>query len=384
LGAHQEFLPKVDVSLDGKPLRRDGFMLSLKRAMLWVGLGLWLIVQLGLPVVASQAEIYRWQDAQGHRHFSDSPPSDAAILQPPESESQGPSSRPDLSGTPAEPVKTFDGAPSDVPERVASQAGLLWRINVNGKPASYLLGTIHSSDVRVAQLRPTVAQALDQSQQFVMEMEMDTSAIMTFGASMLLTDGRDLKSLLGVALFKQVQSAMADYGMPPALVHQLKPWVVTALLSMPKPDGGMILDQALQQRAAAAGKPTVGLETAEEQLAVFDQLSMDDQIALLKMTLAQLPMLPHLMEALIRAYVADDLNRIAELAAGSQPQGNLETLKRFTFRLIDARNQRMAQRMTPYLQQGGAFVAVGAMHLAGPKGIVQLLQQSGYQIESVP
>jgi len=173
--------------------------------------------------------------------------------------------------------------------------------------------------------------------------------------------------------------------MPPEIVHQFKPWVVMALLSMPKPDGGLILDLVLRQRAAAAGKPTAGLETAEEQLAVFEQLSLADQIDLLKMTLAQRPKLPRLMDALIEAYAADDLDRIGELvAASSANQADLEVLRRFTFRLNDRRNLRMARRMTPYLQQGGAFVAVGALHLAGPKGILQLLRQSGCQIAPVP
>jgi hypothetical protein len=261
---------------------------------------------------------------------------------------------------------------------------LLWRIRANGPAQSHLLGTIHSSDGRVTTLRPAVANALDRSERFVMEMEMDASALSTFGGNMMLSDGRDLESLIGADLFKQVQSAMTAYGMPPELVRQLKPWVVMALLSMPKPDGGAILDLVLQRRAAAAGKPTAGLETAEEQLSVFEQLSMGDQIELLKMTLAQLPQLPGLMDQLIQAYAADDLGKIAALAASYKSQGNLEALKRFTFRLNDERNLRMIQRMKPYLQQGNSFIAVGALHLAGPTGLVALLRQAGYQVDPVP
>lgn len=357
-----------------------------KKTATLVGLGLWLFVQLCLPSAPCQAEIYRWQDTQGNWHFSDSPTSEAPITRPPEPEFETSAQPPSPSQAASDSSQAASGAAvaTDARPGVAAHSGVLWRISVNGRDDSYLLGTIHSADARVVHLRPAVTRALDRSQRFVMEMEMDPSAIMAFGASMMFTDGRDLESVLGASLYGQVQNAMTDYGMPPALVRQFKPWAVMALLSMPKPDGGLILDLALQQRAASAGKPTAGLETAEEQLAVFEQLSMNDQIELLKSTLTQLPGLPGLMEQLIQAYAADDLNKIADLAAGYKRQGNLEALKRFTFRLNDARNLRMLQRMKPYLQQGGTFVAVGALHLAGPEGLVHLLGQAGFQIEPVP
>lgn len=359
-----------------------------KRVLTLIGLVVGLAVQLSLPSVNIQADIYRWQDAQGHWHFSDSPTSDVPVTDPPEPAIESPAQPPPIPGTATGSFTTdVETAPQAAPvarSAHSTHSGLLWRINVNGRADSYLLGTIHSSDARVVHLRPAVTQALDRSQRFVMEMELDASAMLAFGASMMFTDGRDLASVLGASLFGRVQSAMSGYGMPPEMVRQFKPWVVMALLSMPKPDGGAILDMVLRQRAAGAGKPVSGLETAEEQLAVFEQLSMSDQIDLLKMTLAQLPALPGLMEQLVAAYAADDLDRIARLAAGYGNQGNLEALKRFTFRLNDERNRRMVQRMKPYLQQGGTFVAVGALHLAGPKGLLQLLEQAGFTVAPVP
>ncbi|MDA8142053.1 MAG: TraB/GumN family protein [Desulfobacteraceae bacterium] len=362
--------------------------MSLRRLLQVVWVGIWLLVQLCLPVGLVHSEIYRWKDSQGNWHFSDSPPSDAPITQPPEPEWQSPAppadQPPPAASAPTDSADSAEAPKADLQTAPSARQGLLWRIKMDGKAAGYLLGTIHSSDRRVTNLRTAVAQALDRSDRFVMEMEMDASALTSFGSSMMLPSGQDLESLLGAALYKEVQSAMTAYGMPAEVIRQLKPWVVMALLSMPKPDGGLILDLVLQQRAAAAGKPTTGLETAEEQLAVFEQLSMSDQIDLLKMTLAQLPTLPKVMEQLIQAYAADDLKQIAALADNYKNQGNTDVLKRFTFRLNDERNQRMTQRMKPYLQQGNSFIAVGAMHLAGPKGIVQLLRQAGYQVESVP
>jgi uncharacterized protein len=185
-------------------------------------------------------------------------------------------------------------------------------------------------------------------------------------------------------LFDQVIQAMAAYGMPEPVVHQLKPWVVVAMLSMPKPSGGVILDLVLYQKAAGQGKPTSGLESAAEQLAVFEGLSLQDQIELLKMTLKSLPSQQQMFEKLIEAYAADDLERIAGIAQLNHEQSRSASARRFMTRLNDDRNLRMVRRIIPYLEQGNSFIAVGALHLAGPQGIVTLLEDKGYTTESVP
>ncbi len=354
-----------------------------------------LAASLCLATIPGQTDIYRWQDKEGNWHFSDSPTSEAPIEQPPIPTQVNP--RPDEQ--PSAPARPAAGPPlprtppagsdetplpwSASSDTASIQGGLLWRIDGAGAGENYLLGTIHSSAPRVVRLRPSVSQALDRSERFIMEMEMDTSALMAFGANMMLADGRDLESLLGADLYARVIAAMSDLGMPEMVVRTLKPWAVMALLSMPKPSGEPFLDLVLQQRAAGAGKATAGLETAQEQLSVFDNLSMSDQIELLKMTMAQLPRLPRMFDQLIEAYAADDLGRIATLAAQYKSQGNVETFKRFMLRLNDERNLRMARRMQPFLSQGNSFIAVGALHLPGPSGLIQLLRDQGYQVTSV-
>lgn len=345
--------------------------------------------------IPGRTDIYRWQDEKGNWHFSDSPTSEAPIQEAPIRTRQQTTVQPSINdqqqapGTsgqdPVHPgANTTRRQEAPPASNTASiQGGLLWRIDGGGAHQSYLLGTIHSSDSRVVRLRSPVSDALDRSERFVMEMEMDASALMAFGGKMMMTDGRTLEELLGADLYTQVVAAMSDIGMPEMVVRTLKPWAAMALLSMPKPSGEPFLDLVLQQRAAGAGKPTAGLETAQEQLSVFENLSMSDQIELLKMTLAQLPALPGMFDQLIEAYVADDLGRIAALAAQYKSQGDVETLKRFMSRLNDERNQRMAARMKRFLDQGNSFIAVGALHLPGPTGLIQLLRDQGYLVTPV-
>ena len=102
------------------------------------------------------------------------------------------------------------------------------------------------------------------------------------------------------------------------------------------------------------------------------------------MTLENLPSQPQLFERLIEAYAADDLQRLTEIASLDNEQSRSASARRFMIRLNDDRNRRMVQRIIPYLEQGNTFIAVGALHLAGPQGILALLRQQGYTAEPVP
>jgi uncharacterized protein YbaP (TraB family) len=339
--------------------------------------GIWAVAMLvfGIVIPATSglsgqatAEIFRWRDQDGHLHFSEGPG--------PKAQSQNGASETPPANPPAASAATTPGA--------VSSAGLLWRIHAPGRRPSHLLGTIHSEDPRVTRLRAAVADALDRCDRFVMEMKLDSDAFMQFGTSMMLAPDSDLKSLIGGKLFDRVVQAMAAYGMPEQVVLQLKPWAIIAVLSMPQSKGGMILDLVLYQRATGQGKPASGLESAGEQLAVFEGLSLQDQIELLEMTLENLPSQPQLFERLIEAYAADDLQRLTEIASLDNEQSRSASARRFMIRLNDDRNRRMVQRIIPYLEQGNTFIAVGALHLAGPRGILALLRQQGYTAEAVP
>jgi uncharacterized protein YbaP (TraB family) len=320
----------------------------------------------------AESQIYRWQDEKGCWHFTEGPGPQQLDQQPPGQDASDPSA------AAAPTVKVLPNSSSHIDE-----SSLLWRIDTpDGRP-SFILGTIHSTDPRVTRLRPEVLKRLDGSDRFVMEMVLDTEAFMQLGASMLLAPDTDLETMLGRSLYERVVSAMADRQMPEPFVRRLKPWSVMAMLSMPKSTGGQILDMVLYQRASSQGKPTSGLESAAEQLDVFEGLSNRDQIELLKMTLDQLPAQQSLLEQLIVAYAADDLKRMVAIARQSYDQARMEAAQRFMTRLNEARNERMVERIIPYLKQGNSFIAVGALHLAGPRGILSLLDQHAYRIEPV-
>jgi uncharacterized protein YbaP (TraB family) len=121
----------------------------------------------------------------------------------------------------------------------------------------------------------------------------------------------------------------------------------------------------------------------DEQLAVFDGLSEDDQVALLEETLKVGDRLPEVYERLLDAYVRRDLAELLRLGEEYLRGGDGDLADRFKEAALDVRNVRMAERMLPLFEAGGHFVAVGALHLPGDDGILARLRAAGLDLRRV-
>lgn len=264
---------------------------------------------------------------------------------------------------------------------VAHGTGLLWKVERPGVPASYVFGTIHSEDERVTTLPAPVQAAFDQARSFTMEMVLEPEASTALASAMFLGDGETLQGLLGDELFEKAARALEGNGMPRQIVMGLKPWVVMVMLSMPKPETGEFLDKVLYTAALKQGKSVYGLESVEEQVAVFEGLPLDDQIALLKAAVEESA--STMIEELIQAYLARDLAAMVALNEQSNTQLAPQLSEKIAYRLLDSRNARMVQRMEPRLKKGSAFIAIGALHLPGEKGVLRLLEGRGYRVTVV-
>ncbi|MFP5506319.1 MAG: TraB/GumN family protein, partial [Gammaproteobacteria bacterium] len=152
---------------------------------------------------------------------------------------------------------------------------------------------------------------------------------------------------------------------------------------MPKSATGLFLDRVLYLEALAKGKPVTGLETAEEQMAVFTALSDEAQTRLLEDALRQLPELDELHARMRAAYVRRDLQALIDISEASLRDSDPELAAYFNEQVIVARNRRMVERMQADLKRGNAFIAVGALHLPGEEGILALLRRQGYRVSVV-
>jgi uncharacterized protein YbaP (TraB family) len=141
------------------------------------------------------------------------------------------------------------------------------------------------------------------------------------------------------------------------------------------------LDQQLMRLARARRLPLSQIEGVEEQIFTFDEFPMESQVALLKHSLAHRDELAELAERTLDAYLEGDLATIWRLREqfGARYPHIASHQAVMTKRVVHDRSVVMAFRMQRELRRGDAFVALGALHLYGEKGVLALLEEDGFR-----
>jgi uncharacterized protein YbaP (TraB family) len=261
--------------------------------------------------------------------------------------------------------------------------GLLWKIETPGVAPSYLFGTYHSNDPRITTLPCPVKEVFDRSASYTMEVIFNGAGFGSMAEAMFFSDGKTLKSVIGEPLYGETLRAMGiDAASKAAAINNMKPWAVMVALSAPREGRGLFLDMALQFDATLQGKSAYGLETMQEQIAVFNGMSLDDQVVLLRDAVRNHALTQDAMEELTRAYLKRDLGALLVLNDKFKPQ-DAQVYDAMMNRLLVRRNANMAERMRARLKEGNAFVAVGALHLPGETGLLRLLSNAGYRVTRV-
>jgi uncharacterized protein YbaP (TraB family) len=265
----------------------------------------------------------------------------------------------------------------------AFNRGLLFRVESPGLPVSHIFGTIHSDDPRVTELPAPVRQAFDRASALVMEVPLSEANTQRSMAAVLFGDGRQLPEVVDDDVYAEAVAASEELGLGESAVRRCKPWGLVTLLSAPPARNGKFLDLVLYNQALEKGKPVHGLEEVDEQLEVFEGLPEPDQVALLRSTLAHRHRLAEMHEELLRTYLRRDLSRLVELSTAYMSDNDPALVERFRHGAIVKRNRRMVERLLPLLAVEPSFVAVGALHLPGPEGILFQLQQRGLRVTRV-
>ncbi len=261
--------------------------------------------------------------------------------------------------------------------------GLLWKIEGASARPSYLLGTMHSEDPRIINLPAQVKTVFEHASSFSAELNMDMENLLQASQYMFYTDETKLQTMIDPRLYQDSIKLLLKYGIPEMLAERMKPWAVAATLSMPKSDTGLFLDLMLFTQAQAAGKRVYGLETIDEQMAVFETMPMKQQIQMLRDVIQDYEATQLMLDELLELYLQRDLEGIQVLSETYMEKGDSQVAAYFQQTIIDDRNLRMLQRMQPRLKEGNAFIAVGALHLTGKKGLLRLLEKQGLRVSSV-
>ena len=281
------------------------------------------------------------------------------------------------------------GAQTVLAEAMPFSDGVLWRVERADGAASYVFGTLHSTDERVTALPQPVSDAFAASRTLAVECILDNPAIFKISRAMLLPGGKRLDASMSAPQVARLKDVSAHYHMPFNMVTRFKPWGAMILFSVPPSEhlraasGLKPLDERLRADAEAAGKTVFGLETVDEQIDTLDGMGPADQMLMLDSTLQDAGQIEHVYASLRDAYLARDLVAVYGLLNDEKTGDATGAVSRFERRLIIDRNRRMVARMDKLLRQGKAFVAVGALHLPGAHGILQLLSDEGYQVTRV-
>jgi uncharacterized protein YbaP (TraB family) len=274
---------------------------------------------------------------------------------------------------------------SAVPARAVSDErfarGLLWRVSKKGVAPSHVFGTIHVTDPRLAELPAAVRGAFDSAKSLLLEFMPDAYSKERFLEAALFLDHQTLEQKIGTEDFQRAVEHLQPIGLSREFVNRLKPWGVLLNLRSAAGRDGSPLDVHLLSLARARRIPLLQIEEVEEQIFTFDEFPMESQVALLKHSLAHRDELVVLAERTLDAYLTRDLAAIWELREkfmARHPEIAAHQAM-MTKRVVHDRSVVMAFRMQRELRRGASFVALGALHLYGHKGVLALLEEDGYR-----
>ena len=282
-------------------------------------------------------------------------------------------------------------------DAVPNGKGIFWKIEKAGRPASWLLGTMHVTDPRVLAMPDAARTALADAATIVVESDEIAderkagAAVMARPDLTTFTDGRSITDFLDKEDAATLTEGLKGRGLSLAAVGRLKPWMIASFVALPaceiarKSAGADFLDQRLAKDALAGGKTLKGLETLIEQISALDSLPLEPQIQGIVQTLALGDALEDVIETMSQLYLSGDTGMIMPMMRAAVPETDEDARAYADFeqRIIIDRNHVMAIRAAPILADGNVFIAIGALHLPGPQGVVELLRKQGFTVTAL-
>ncbi|PLX21700.1 MAG: TraB/GumN family protein [Salinivirgaceae bacterium] len=261
-----------------------------------------------------------------------------------------------------------------------NENSLLWKIEGNGIQTSYLYGTFHLIPESEFHLSEAVKNAFKTSNQIIMELDMDNPQVqMGIMQHMGMKEGNSLKSMLKETTYVKLDSILkATMGMGMAAFDKVKPFMVASML-IPTIIEGKIAsyEGTFIQMAKEQEKEILGLETVADQMSIFDKIPYEQQAEELAEMVDDKEKAIAIFNQMIDLYKAQDMNGLYNLF-----MKYYETEEEVDL-MLNNRNANWIEPITELTTNKSSFIAVGAGHLGGDKGVVQLLKNKGFKVTPV-
>ncbi|MBW6423909.1 TraB/GumN family protein [Rhizobium sp. XQZ8] len=280
-------------------------------------------------------------------------------------------------------------------DKVPNAKGIFWKIEKDGLDTSYLFGTMHVSDPRVLDLPESVEDARYDASVVIVEstevldMKKAMGRVLMQPDMMWLPDGKRLEDYLSKEDAERLAAGLKARGMVLSAVNRMRPWLISSTLAgtgcegKRQAKGIKMLDMQIAFDAIDEDIPLEGLETFEEQFAAMNSVSTEKQVQNLLTMVTSGVQTRDFTETMIQLYEAGDFSLIWPMLTGryaSDPLVATSGISEFEDAMLIKRNHLMAERSARFLTEGGAFIAVGALHLQGEKGLVELFRKQGYTV----
>jgi hypothetical protein len=248
----------------------------------------------------------------------------------------------------------------------------------------YLAGSVHLLKANDSNLPPAFDHAYKGSKALVMELAIDKLDPMETASWMLengtLAEGTTLRATIGDDRYRRVSKEAERLGVPMEAADMLQPWALgLQLIEMQymqlgfDPQQGV--EQQLQHKAQTDGKPISGLETLAEQLGVLQGMSYPDQARFLDMIVTEMHDVESETDSVVTAWRSGDTAKLAALLSDEY-----KTFPNLYRLLVSDRNKRWVPQIEKLLHGNqDYFVVVGALHLVGDGGLLELMRHDGYR-----
>lgn len=270
------------------------------------------------------------------------------------------------------------------------EKSLLWKVYGNGlKDTSFIYGTIHMIEKKDFVLSNKVKNSFQKSNSIVMEinLDMDKETKKRVGKNAMYGNGKTIKSYLSEDDYNYFQVYLKDSlkinSLKLKMYEMLKPFFFQSVIMMEQMTNMESYEQTFSKMAK--DKEVLALETIDEQMAVLIKDSIDIQVKELmkEMKKGKLDASKE-MKIMVDYYKNQDVQGLYSYMIESfREDRSVVESDELKNRMLDQRNKNWIPKLEHWMKEKSLFVAVGAGHLAGEKGVIQLLKNQGYFVEPV-
>ncbi len=265
-----------------------------------------------------------------------------------------------------------------------SYQGRLWAITGNStQDTSYLYGTIHIKDEKAYRFPDGTKEALRSVDAYAGELNMDSINPFAMRSKLMMKDSTTLQDLLNEKAYKDVKLFFQDsLNMDLKPFERMHPFFILSQIQLRSfsADSAQALDRYFHSFAKKQGKKLIGLERMSEQLGVIQSIPYDSMAQqLVRIARGEISSSggERSMQEMLDAYVKGKLSTLLRLTKEQKMSEN------FVQSFLYERNERMADRAAVHLKEQPTFIAVGAAHLPGERGMIELLRDKGFKVFSI-